>query len=77
MDERPFDLSRAKLEGPDLFPRFLPRETRDLSRVDASPSSDLIIVERNGERLGLLTRDLAHPHVAQGELGGLPYLVSF
>ncbi|MEM9873352.1 MAG: hypothetical protein AAF928_00560 [Myxococcota bacterium] len=71
MDERPFDLSRAKLEGPDLFPRFLPRETRDLSRVDASP------VERNGERLGLLTRDLAHPHVAQGELGGLPYLVSF
>ncbi len=38
---------------------------------------ELIVFARNGVRRALIAREMAYHHVAQGELGGEPYLVSF
>ena len=73
-----FDPSRAWLRGPDDFPRFRVRgEGEPLSRAGLEPEVELIVAERGGQRHAFVMRELAHPHVAQGELAGEPYLVAF
>ena len=41
------------------------------------PKEALIIVERGGARRALSLRQMAFHHLAQGELAGEPYAVSF
>lgn len=73
-----FDPSRAWLRGPDFFPRFVVPERRTrLADVTLGDDVELVVAERGGERLALLTRELAHPHMAQGTLGGEPFVVSY
>jgi hypothetical protein len=73
-----FDASRARLKGPDYFPRFtVPDVGTPLGDAGLPDDSELIIIERGGVRRAFLPRELAHPHVAQGRLAGEPYLVSF
>ncbi len=78
MSTQAFNADLAMLKGADFFPRFSDSgKGVPLSTAGLKESVELLIAERNGERRGFLVRELAHPHMAQGELGGEPYLVSF
>jgi hypothetical protein len=48
-----------------------------LDELSLPPDLELIVFSRNGMRRALIAREMAYHHVAQGELGGEPYLVSF
>lgn len=73
-----FDASRARLDGRDFFKRFRVEEPgAPLRTLDLDRDLELVVIERGGQRLGFIKRELAYPHVAQGELAGEPYLVSF
>ena len=73
-----FDAKRAKFSGPDQFPRFSPPASGvPLSTAELKDDTDIIIFERGGEERALLSNQMAYHHLAQGELGGEPYLVSF
>jgi len=73
-----FDVRRAMLKGPDLFSRFrLIDKPNTLTGMNCAPSEQLIIFERAGEKRALLARQMAYHHVAQGELAGKPFLITF
>jgi hypothetical protein len=73
-----FDPERAWLRGPDFFPRFImPDHGEPLAETRLGSDVELVVVERGGECRALVTRELSHPHMAQGTLGGEPWLVSF
>lgn len=73
-----FDATRAHLGKPDMFPRFEVAADARPSLVDSlSDDEALLVFERNGEQRGLLTRQMAYHHVAQGKLAGEPYLITF
>ncbi len=77
-DPSTFDLSRASLGGPDRFQRFLPGDRSEpLARAGLAPDTLLIVLEREGQRRALLVSDMIYHHVAQGELAGEPWAVSF
>ncbi|GMR22890.1 MAG: hypothetical protein BMS9Abin37_1269 [Acidobacteriota bacterium] len=72
------DVSRAWLRGPDLFQRFrVPREGEPLQTARLSAETELIVFARGGTSRALLLAEMAYHHLAQGELAGEPYLVSF
>lgn len=60
---------------------FTPFEVPDagfpLSSLNLPPDMELIVFSRGGETRALVAREMAYHHVAQGALGGQPYLVSF
>lgn len=61
-----------------MFKRFrVPRRGKSLQKSGLAGSTELIVFERAGESRALLMRQMAYHHVAQGELAGQPYLVSF
>jgi hypothetical protein len=76
-----FDGQRALLLRWDIFPPFYVQATRSLR--DALADGDLrgdalaLVVERGAASLVLLTGQLAYHHVAQGEIAGEPWMVSF
>jgi hypothetical protein len=73
-----FDTRRAILKNPDMFQRFrAPAEGIPLSEAGLAPEDQLIVFERDGERRALEVRRMAYHHLAQGELAGEPYLISF
>jgi hypothetical protein len=60
------------------FPPFeVPAQGASLSSLNLPPDLELIIFARGGSTRALVAREMAFHHVAQGELGGLPYMVSF
>ncbi len=74
----PFDRKRAFLKGPDRFPRFnVPTCDGPLSGAGLDEGELILVFERGGERRALLATEMAFHHVAQGSLGGEPYLVVF
>jgi hypothetical protein len=48
-----------------------------LASLGLAPDTELIVFSRGGEFRALVAREMAYHHVAQGELAGQPYLVSF
>lgn len=77
-DSSTFDLSRASLGGPDRFQRFLPGDRSEpLASTKLAPETLLIVLERQGQRRALLVSDMIYHHVAEGELAGEPWVVSF
>lgn len=76
-----FDASRARLKGPDWFPRFrVPEQVGRLADVATSgldPDTQLLLAQRGGESITFLVEQLAFHHVAQGRLAGEPYVVAF
>ena len=48
-----------------------------LAQTHSRPDEELIIFERDGLQRALVAREMAYHHVAQGELAGEPYLISF
>ncbi|MFV1988297.1 MAG: hypothetical protein ACC682_13525 [Gemmatimonadota bacterium] len=73
-----FDVSRAQLDDPDMFERFrVPDRGEPLREAGLSDDTDLMLIERGGETRAFLLHQLTYHHVAQGELAGEPYVVSF
>ena len=78
MSNSEFDAGRAWLKGPDFFPRFTPKGPGiPLQKARLAGSVELLIAEQEGQRVAFVARELSEPHMAQGELRGIPYLVSF
>ena len=76
-----FDASRAMLSDAPMFDPYyvsdvepLREALRDRVVGDDTP---LLVVQRGGQTLALLTYQMAYHHVAQGELAGEPWMVAF
>jgi len=60
------------------FPPFqVPTQGVLLSSLRLPPDLELIVFTRGDATRALVAREMAFHHVAQGELDGQPYLVSF
>ena len=61
------------------FRPFRPKPTDaiPLKESGLTDDSELILFERNGEKRALILQEMAYHHVAQGELGGEPYVITF
>ncbi len=73
------DRSRAWLPRRGfLFQPFnIKGEGERLASMDLPGESELILFERGAEVRGLLAQEMAYHHAAQGDLGGIPFLVTF
>ena len=58
-------------------PFIIPVKEQSLSEANLHPDEELIVIERNREYGALLAREMAYHHVAQGEMAGEPYLITF
>lgn len=73
-----FDASRARLYGPDWFPRFrVAGEAERLADAGLEPTTQIVVADRGDERLAFLVEQMAYHHVAQGRLAGEPFVVAF
>jgi len=59
------------------FKPFRPKSFQPLKNADLLRDEDLLIMENNAERYAFILRQMAYHHLAQGDLDGTPYLVSF
>ncbi len=61
------------------FKPFRPTEKNEtrLAEAGLGEKEELIVFERGGQRRALILREMAYHHVAQGELAGEPYLITF
>ena len=72
-----FDPNRLHKQ-PDLFSRFaVSDDGAPINAAKLPSSAELIVFERQGERRALLVQEMVYHHLAQGELAGEPYIVSF
>lgn len=61
-----------------MFVRLRASSAGDLlSTARLAGGTELLVVERNGERLAMGAREMAYHHLAEGELAGEPYMVSY
>jgi hypothetical protein len=58
-------------------PFQVPAQGVSLSSLNLPPDLELITLTRGGAIRALVAREMAYHHVAQGELAGQPYMVSF
>jgi hypothetical protein len=76
-----FDPRRAWLLRRDLFRPFHVTGTRPLRQAlaggELSRDTPVLALERAGATLVLLRVQMAYHHVAQGEVGGEPWMASF
>ncbi len=76
-----FDPGRAILNDESWFDPFRPTELEPLADAlkDGRVADDtpLLVLERNGQHLALSTMQMSYHHVAQGDLAGEPWMVSF
>jgi hypothetical protein len=73
-----FDVNRALLAGKAVFKPFLP-DNRGVPIEEAGlkPDTKLLVFKRGKEHRALLFDEMVYHHVAQGELDGEPYVVTF
>ena len=69
--------SRVLKIGFFFKPFAVPSQGFPLSQTNLHPDEELIVFERGNLQRALLAREMAYHHVAQGELAGEPYLISF
>ena len=73
-----FDASRARLSQPDMFQRFhVPDEGKPIRELGWPRDEDILAVDPGRQRLAFRIRQMTYHHLAQGELAGQPYIVSF
>jgi hypothetical protein len=76
-----FDARRALLVRRDIFSPFRVKSTRPLSdaltRHMLRADEPVVVARCSAAPVVLLKRQLAYHHVAQGEIDGKPFLVSF
>jgi len=76
-----FDVERAYLGRAPLFtplrdPEWVPlRRARTAGAV--SDDTPMLVFEAGGETLSLVTAHMSYHHVAQGEMAGEPWMVTF
>lgn len=58
-------------------PFQVPKQGASLSNLNLPHDLELITFSRGGVTRALIAREMAYHHVAQGELDGQPYLISF
>ena len=58
-------------------PFTVPARGRPLAAANLNADAEIVLIERGHERRALLATEMAYHHVAQGELAGERYLVSF
>lgn len=72
-----FDDQRL-LKQPGMFQPFeVTGSGEPLKKAGLPAETELLVFERAGELKALLRREMAYHHLAQGSLGGEPYIVSF
>ena len=76
-----FDPDRAMLRERPTFDAFRVSQTRSLADAlkdgAVESATPLMVMERDGATLALITTQMAYHHVAQGSLMGEPWLVTF
>ncbi len=76
-----FDLSRASLQDQDTFMPFRVKTTRPLeqalARGEVDSQTPVLVLSYAPGTIVLLAEQMAYHHVAQGEIDGRPWLVSF
>ena len=76
-----FDDGRALLSDEPMFDAFYPSELESLADAKKSgrvtDDTALLVLQRQGTALALLTMQMSYHHIAQGELEGEPWMVSF
>ena len=76
-----FDASRALLKDKDLFKPLRVTKTMPLAQALAKgkvrADTDLLLVNHPHQAIALHKGEMAYHHIAQGEIAGEPYLVSF
>ncbi len=76
-----FDLSRAYILDSLVFAPFYVEEVRALRAAleegVVHEETPLLVMNHEAGRLALLTEQLAYHHIAQGELSGEPWMVTF
>ncbi len=76
-----FDINRATLSDKDVFQPFYVKTTRPLREAlasgDVHEDTSILLMEGNRKALALLTQQMCYHHVAQGEIAGEPWMVSF
>ena len=77
MPESKINRSRAIIHRKFQFKLFLTKRSVPLASAKLQPGEDLLVFERGGARNALIARQMAYHHIAQGEVNGIPYLVSF
>ncbi len=48
-----------------------------LAEAGLREDEELLVAERGGQRIAFVARQMGYHHVAQGEMAGKPYLVTF
>ena len=75
-----FDIDRARLNG-GRFQPFQVGVTQPLREVLANglveDDTPILVLERKPGRLALVTSQMSYHHIAQGEMEGEPWMVSF
>jgi len=76
-----FDVERAYLADETIFVPFLVEETEPLAEAlregVVEEETSLLVMEHSAGRLALVTDQMAYHHVAQGDIAGEPWMVSF
>ncbi|MFT3924019.1 MAG: DUF3179 domain-containing (seleno)protein [Myxococcales bacterium] len=74
-----FEIERADLYGrPDFFERFRVTDPAvALQTLRVAQQEELLVFDLAGQRRGFLLRQLGYHHVAEGELMGEPFVISF
>ena len=76
-----FDESRAYIGESPMFDAFYPEQYESLAAVRRSGrinDDTAVLVLRQGETtLALLTMQMSYHHIAQGDMAGEPWMVSF
>jgi hypothetical protein len=72
------DRSKTKTAKGFQFAPFRPEgDGVPLSEAGLDDDEELVVFARAGVERGLVMRQMAYHHVAQGDLAGEPYLVTF
>ncbi|MEL6309287.1 MAG: hypothetical protein AAFV98_10195 [Chloroflexota bacterium] len=81
MSHYAFDPQRAILKNEDMFKPLLVKKTIPLQKAldtgQVQADTDLLLLNHPDEPLVLVKAEMAYHHVAQGDIAGEPYLVSF
>ena len=76
-----FDAKRAILSRRDMFRPLAVQRTEGLAEAlsgrKVRPQTPLLVLDRDGAALTLLTSEMIFHHVAQGEWNGTPFLATF
>ncbi len=79
--EPEFDIDRARVGAGSRFEPFRVSQTQSLRQAlvagVVASGTRLLVMEHAAGRLALLTDQMAYHHLAQGDIAGEPWMVSF